>query len=71
MSGDWIIDVLTDLKAFAEQEGLVVTAARLDDACLTALAELAGSSVGEAAMAERHESGTRKPTHFPAKGRLA
>ena len=40
MSHDWIIDVLADLKAFAEMNGMAATAAGLDDATLVAMAEL-------------------------------
>jgi len=40
MPHDWIIDILTDLRAFAETNGLEATAAGLDDAALVALTEL-------------------------------
>lgn len=41
MPKDWIIDVLSDLKAFAERNGLSATAAGVEDAALVAMAELA------------------------------
>jgi len=40
MRNDWIIDVLADLKAFAELNGMDATAAGLDDAALIAVAEM-------------------------------
>ncbi len=42
MPNDWIIDVLADLRSYAEMNGLAATAASLEDATLVALAE-AGS----------------------------
>lgn len=39
MRSDWIIDVLADLKSYAEMNGLSATAASLEDAILVALAE--------------------------------
>ncbi|MBV7377758.1 hypothetical protein [Maritimibacter dapengensis] len=56
MQHDWLIDVLTDLKAFAQANGMGASAAALDDASLVVLAEMtslarakgqAGSSMGE------------------------
>ena len=41
MRKDWIVDVLADLKAFAEHNGLEATAAGLEDAALVAVAEIA------------------------------
>lgn len=41
MAHDWILDVLSDLKAFAKQNGLSKTADQLDDATLIAAAEIA------------------------------
>lgn len=45
MTNEWIIDVLTDLKSFAEMNGLKATATGLDDVALVALAELSGMDV--------------------------
>jgi len=42
MQTDWIIDVLADLRSYAEMNGLSATATSLEDATLVALAE-AGS----------------------------
>lgn len=56
MSNEWIIDVLTDLKAFADQNGLEASADVLDDARLVVLAELASVAGGKAEIALGHES---------------
>lgn len=40
MSQEWMIDVLTDLKKFAAQNGLLGLAEQLDDSILIAAAEL-------------------------------
>lgn len=44
MSEEWIIDVLTDLKAYAVKHGMSVTAEQLDDARLIAMTEIASAS---------------------------
>jgi len=41
MQTDWIIDVLADLRSYAEMNGLPATAVSLEDATLVALAEVA------------------------------
>jgi hypothetical protein len=41
MPDDWIIEVLTDLKVFARQNGMVDLAAQLDTTLAVAQAELA------------------------------
>lgn len=41
MGDEWILDVLTDLKAYAQKNGMAVLAEQLDDARLVAAAELA------------------------------
>lgn len=40
MSQEWMIDVLTDLKNFAQTNGLVALAEQLDDSILVAVSEL-------------------------------
>lgn len=40
MRSEWIIDVLADLKAFAEHNGMSATALALGDASLVAIAEM-------------------------------
>ena len=41
MQNEWILDVLADLKTFAQQNGLGVLAEQLDDTQLVAASELA------------------------------
>lgn len=40
MQDEWILDVLADLRSFAEQKGMDATADILTDACLLAAADL-------------------------------
>lgn len=44
MRNDWILDVLTDLRTFAEQNGMSASADHLSDACLVVAAELSQMS---------------------------
>jgi hypothetical protein len=46
MQYEWILDVLTDLKAFAKANGLTALAEQLDDTSLVAASEIA-QFVGE------------------------
>ena len=41
MRNDWILDVLADLRAFAQSSDLPLLAEQLDDTALVALAEIA------------------------------
>jgi len=41
MQDEWILDVLTDLRAFAQKNGLGLLAEQLDDTRLVAASELA------------------------------
>ncbi|SPH24572.1 hypothetical protein DEA8626_03624 [Defluviimonas aquaemixtae] len=43
MQYEWILDVLSDLKAFAKCNGLAALAEQLDDTSLVAAAEIAQS----------------------------
>ncbi len=54
MADDWILDVLSDLKAFASKNGLSKTAEQLDDATLIAAAEIA-SRTGRQAEPATHD----------------
>ncbi len=47
MKNDWILDVLTDLKSFAQQNGLNALSEQLDDTTLVAASELAILAGGE------------------------
>ena len=40
MQNEWILDVLTDLKTFAQKNGLAALAEHLDDTMLVAATEL-------------------------------
>ena len=42
MAYEWIFDVLEDLKAFAEANGLTALAAKADEALVVARTEVAG-----------------------------
>ncbi|SDX08594.1 hypothetical protein [Celeribacter indicus] len=58
MRNDWILDVLTDLRSFAEQNGLKASAEQLGDTCLVVAAELANAgSEKRSQQAEAHDSG--------------
>ena len=47
MQNEWILDVLADLKAFAQKNRLNVLAEQLDDTSLIAAAELASNREGK------------------------
>lgn len=53
MNNDWILDVLADLKAFAQANGLKALAEQLDDTSLVAAAEIASEGEGQAIGAKR------------------
>ncbi len=61
MPNDWIIDVLADLKTYAEMNGMAATAASLEDTTLIALAEgvsaPAEAETGEGQMAQAGHDG--------------
>lgn len=44
MKSDWILDVLTDLRAFAHANGLPLLAEQLDDTAIVAMAEISGKA---------------------------
>lgn len=52
MARDWIIDVLADLKSYAEMNGMPATAASLEDTTLIALAEAASRAARDPSGAE-------------------
>ncbi|WP_371229145.1 hypothetical protein [Roseovarius sp. 2305UL8-3] len=47
MKDEWILDVLTDLRAFAQQNGMGQLAEQLDDTRLVAATELALTGEGK------------------------
>ncbi len=46
MQNEWILDVLADLRTFAQQNGMGVLAEQLQDTRLVAATELASSGEG-------------------------
>lgn len=46
MTHNWIIDVLADLKQFAQQNDLVALAEQLDDTTLVAATEISSKNLG-------------------------
>ncbi|KAA0912475.1 hypothetical protein [Aquicoccus porphyridii] len=56
MKNDWILDVLADLKTFAQANGLTQLAEQLEDTTLVAAAEIA-SGVEEAKPGAETETG--------------
>ena len=61
MENEWMIDVLTDLRCFAEKRGMKATASALEDVCLIALAELEASRGAGAGLNTGHEGETGEP----------
>ena len=51
MRSDWILDVLADLRSFAEANDLPLLAEQLDDTALTATAEIASKDERSASSA--------------------
>ena len=54
MANDWILDVLTDLKSYASKNGLDCLAQQLDQAMLTAAAEISTTEHGRPVTALGH-----------------
>lgn len=54
MTNEWMIDVLTDLRSFAEKQAMLDLAEHLDDAILVAAMELRGRETGRSVL-EPHE----------------
>ncbi len=54
MANDWILDVLTDLKTYAGKNGLDALARQLDQAMLTAAAEISSTEQGRPVTALGH-----------------
>jgi len=46
MRQDWMIDVLADLRSFAQQNGMKTLSEQLDDTILVAAAELSQGAYG-------------------------
>lgn len=71
MSDEWIIDVLTDLKAYAVKNGLSVTADQLDDARLIAMTEIASASRRTTENVKPYDKPVGRPTLYIAGGEHA
>lgn len=64
MTQDWIVSVLEDLRAFADQNEMPATAELLDDALLVAAAEIASRAARQTdrnAQNDRRVSGSHRP----------
>ncbi|WP_282182813.1 hypothetical protein [Aliiroseovarius marinus] len=68
VSDKWIVDVLTDLMAYAEKNGLSVTAEQLDDARLIALTEISNTSREQKEIARTYDEPARRPSLYLASG---
>jgi hypothetical protein len=62
MQNDWILDVLADLKSFAQANGLGALCEQLDDTTLIAAAEISSQ---EQEARKRINVGTREPGQYP------
>ncbi len=56
MRNDWILDVLADLKAFAQNNELTLLAEQLETTRRTALAEIASSNEGAPHAVQRDDT---------------
>lgn len=65
MQNDWIIDVLADLNAFAQCNGLPALATQLEEAAVVASVELASQHGG---LSVGHTRSTAEP-YIPDAGR--
>lgn len=64
MSNEWMIDVLTDLRKFAFQNGLMELAEQLDDTIHVAVSEVQGPrSHSMRAAAHASQTGSVPRTH--------
>ena len=59
----WILDVLADLRTFAQANGLSALAEQLDDTSLVAASEIA-QTLGEAALGAGLNAGEVARVHF-------
>ncbi|EAQ13200.1 hypothetical protein RB2654_09029 [Rhodobacterales bacterium HTCC2654] len=69
MQHEWLIDVLADLKAFADAKGMGASAEALDDASLIVLAELNSLARADAAAAVGEHEGQTGSVTFLFEGR--
>ncbi len=64
MQNDWILDVLADLKTFAQNNGLGALAEQLDDTRLIAATELTLTREGTPTHDDRPANAARKPVEY-------
>ena len=62
MKYDWVLDVLADLKTFAQANGLDALAEQLDDTQLIAATEIVSMDERVGASAHENETATRTDT---------
>lgn len=67
MQNEWILDVLADLKTFAQQNGMGALAEQLDDTQLVAATELA--STGEGPTTDERSPAYAAGSNFGGLGR--
>jgi hypothetical protein len=71
MHYDWILDVLSDLKSFADSNGLPVLSEQLADAQLVAATELANMEGRTPQAVSRNGSGAGSDHYLRSAGRSA
>lgn len=59
MGNNWILDVLSDLKAFAQTNNMPILAEQLGDASLVAAAEMTSSTEGASEGAHGNDTAVR------------
>lgn len=69
MDDDWILDVLTDLKGFAETNGLPFLAVTLEDALRIAEIELASRLAENPSLRQPDPARTRPVPIYPRRHR--
>lgn len=67
MGNDWIIDVLADLRTFAQKNGLPLLAVQLDETAVIARAEIA-EMAERAPFGARGESAETRPVFVQVTG---
>ena len=67
MQNEWILDVLADLKTFAQKNGLGALAEQLDDTRLVAATELALTGEGTSTHDSRPANAVGQPFELSGK----
>ncbi len=58
MQQEWVLDVLTDLRTFAQQNGMFHLSEQLDDTLLVAAVEIAAHGRARSKASDEPEAGT-------------